>query len=52
MLTLPRPLSLTPAPFAQVCAAKPQAVPALDADATLMEELPAPGSTSARNPQV
>jgi hypothetical protein len=51
MLTLPRPLSFTPAQFAQVCAAKPQAVLALDADGTLMEGLPTPGSTSARNPQ-
>jgi hypothetical protein len=44
-------LSLTPAQFTQVCAAKPQAVLALDADGTLMEGLSARGFTSARNPQ-
>jgi len=46
-----RMLSLTPAQFTQVCAAKPQAVLALDADGTLMEGLSARGFTSARNPQ-
>jgi hypothetical protein len=41
MLTLPRTLSFTPVQFAQVCAANPEEVVDLDADCTLMEELPA-----------
>jgi hypothetical protein len=49
MLTLPCTLSLSPAQFAQVCAVKPQAVLALDADGMLMEGLPARGTSSARN---
>lgn len=51
MLTLPCTLSLSPAQFAQVCAVKPQAVLALDADGMLMEGLPARGTSSARNPR-
>jgi Uma2 family endonuclease len=49
MLTLPRTLTLTPAQFAEVCAANPEAVLELDADGTLIEMTPAGGSTSARN---
>jgi Uma2 family endonuclease len=49
MLTLPRTLSLTPAQFAQVCAANPEAVLELDADGTLIEMTPTGGSTGARN---
>ncbi len=41
MLTLPRTLSFTPVQFAQVCAANPEVRGHLDADGTLMEELPA-----------
>jgi hypothetical protein len=41
MLTVPRRLSFTPVQFAQVCAANPEEVVDLDADGTLMEELPA-----------
>ena len=51
MLTLPRNPSHTPAQFAQVCAAKPQAVLALDAEGTLMEAPPARGASSARAPR-
>ncbi|MFN7896928.1 MAG: Uma2 family endonuclease [Cyanobacteriota bacterium] len=49
MLTLPRSLSLTPAQFAQVCAANPEAVLELAADGTLIEMTPTGGSTGARN---
>jgi Uma2 family endonuclease len=49
MLTLPRTLTLTPAQFAEVCAANPEAVLELDADGTLIEMAPTGGSTSARN---
>jgi Uma2 family endonuclease len=49
MLTLPRTLSLTPAQFAQVCAANPEAVLELAADGTLIEMTPTGGSTGARN---
>jgi Uma2 family endonuclease len=49
MLTLPRTLTLTPAQFAEVCAANPEAVLELDADGTLIEMTPTGGSTSARN---
>jgi Uma2 family endonuclease len=49
MLTLPRTLSLTPAQFAEVCAANPEAVLELDADGTLIEMPPTGGSTSTRN---
>jgi Uma2 family endonuclease len=49
MLTLPRTLSLTPAQFAEVCAANPEAVLELAADGTLMEMTPTGGSTGARN---
>jgi Uma2 family endonuclease len=51
MLTLPRPLSLTSAQFAQACAAKPEAVLELDTDGMLIEEPPARGTSSARNPR-
>ena len=49
MLTLPRTLTLTPAQFAEVCAANPEAVLELAADGTLIEMTPAGGSTGARN---
>ena len=49
MLTLPPTLSLTPAQFAQVCAANPEAVLELAADGTLVEMTPTGGSTGARN---
>jgi Uma2 family endonuclease len=49
MLTLPRSLHLTPAQFAAVCAANPEAVLELEADGTLIETTPTGGSTSARN---
>ena len=49
MLTLPRTLSLTPAQFAEVCAANPEAVLELAADGTLIEMTPTGGSTGARN---
>ncbi len=49
MLTLPRTLQLTPAQFAAVCAANPEAVLELDADGTLIERTPTGGRTSARN---
>jgi len=53
MLTLPRRLShtatLTPAEFAEVCAANPEAVLELDADGRLVEMTPTGSSTSARN---
>ncbi len=49
MLTLPRTLSLTPAQFAEVCAANPEAVLELDADGTLIEMTATGGSTSIRN---
>lgn len=49
MLTLPRPLSLSLAQFAQVCANSPEAGPELDADCTLKEMSPTGGSTGARN---
>jgi hypothetical protein len=51
MLTLPRKRSHTPVELAQVCAAKPQAVLALDAEGTLMEAPPARGTSSARAPR-
>ena len=49
MLTLPRTLSLTPAQFAEVCAANPEAVLELDADGYLIEMTPTGGTTGARN---
>ncbi len=49
MLTLPRSLTLTPAQFAEVCAANPEAVLELAADGTLIEMTPTGGSTGARN---
>ena len=49
MLTLPRTLSLTPAQFAEVCAANPEAVLELDADGTLIEMTPTGGTTGVRN---
>ena len=49
MLTLPRTLSLTPAQFAEVCAANPEAVLELDADGNLIEMTPTGGTTGARN---
>ena len=50
MLTLPRPLSLTPAQFAQACAAKPEAVLELDTDGMLIEEPPARGTLECSQP--
>ena len=49
MLTLPRTLTLTPAQFAEVCAANPEAVLELAADGTLIEMTSAGGSTGVRN---
>lgn len=49
MLTLPRSLTLTPAQFAEVCAANPEAVLELDADGTVIEMTPTGRSTSTRN---
>jgi Uma2 family endonuclease len=49
MLTLPNTISLTPAQFAEVCAANPEAVLELDADGTLIEMTPTGGTTGARN---
>jgi Uma2 family endonuclease len=49
MLTLPRTLTFTPAQFAEVCAANPEAVLELAADGTLIEMTPTGGSTGARN---
>jgi Uma2 family endonuclease len=49
VLTLPRSLTLTPAQFAEVCAANPEAVLELAADGTLIEMTPTGGSTGARN---
>ncbi len=53
MLTLPRQLSdalrLTPAQFAELCAANPEAVLELAADGRLIEMTPAGGETGRRN---
>jgi Uma2 family endonuclease len=53
MLTLPRRLTLTatltPAQFAEVCAANPEAVLELDADGHLVEMSPTGSSTSVRH---
>ena len=49
MLTLPRSLTLTPAQFAEVCAANPEAVLELDALGQLIEMTPPGGATGARN---
>ncbi len=49
MLTLPRSLTLTPAQFAEVCAANPEAVLELDALGQLIEMTPTGGVTGARN---
>lgn len=49
MLTLPPTLHLTPAQFAEVCAANPEAVLELEADGTLIEMTPTGGRTGARN---
>jgi Uma2 family endonuclease len=49
MLTLPRSLTLTPAQFAEVCAANPEAVLELDALGQLIEITPTGGATGARN---
>ncbi len=49
MLTLPRTLRFTPAQFAAVCAANPEAVLELDADGQLIEMTPTGGVTGARN---
>ena len=49
MLTLPRSLTLTPAQFAEVCAANPEAVLELDALGQLIEMTPTGGATGARN---
>ena len=56
MLTLPRQLSealrLTPARFAELCAANPEAVLELAADGRLIEMTPAGGKTGRRNKQL
>ncbi|WP_216922890.1 Uma2 family endonuclease [Synechococcus sp. CCAP 1479/9] len=56
MLTLPRQLSealrLTPAQFAELCAANPEAVLELAADGRLIEMTPAGGETGRRNNQL
>jgi Uma2 family endonuclease len=56
MLTLPRQLSealrLTPAQFAELCAANPEAVLELAADGHLIEMPPAGGETGRRNNQL
>ena len=56
MLTLPRQLSealrLTPAQFADLCAANPEAVLELAADGRLIEMTPAGGETGRRNNQL
>ena len=49
MLTLPRTLSLTPAQFAEVCAANPEAVLELDALGHLVEMTPTGSASGARN---
>ncbi len=49
ILTLPRTLLLTPAQFAEVCAANPEAVLELDAQGHLIEMTPTGGATGARN---
>ena len=49
MLTLPRTLSLTPAQFAAVCAANPEAVLELDALGHLVEMTPTGSASGARN---
>jgi Uma2 family endonuclease len=49
MLTLPRNLNLTPAQFAEVCAANPEAVLELDAQGHLVEMTPTGGASGARN---
>jgi Uma2 family endonuclease len=48
MRTLPRILTLTPAAFAEVCAANPEAVLELDAQGHLIEMTPTGGATGAR----
>jgi Uma2 family endonuclease len=49
MLTLPRSLTLTPAQFAEVCAANPEAVLELDALGQLIEMTPKGSASGARN---
>ena len=49
MLSLPRTLSLTPAQFAEVCAANPEAVLELDALGHLVEMTPTGSASGARN---
>ena len=49
MLTLPRKRSHTPAQFAQVCAANPEAVLEFAADGTLIEMTPTGGASGSRN---
>jgi Uma2 family endonuclease len=49
MLTLPRTLSLTPAQFAEVCAANPEAVLELDALGHVVEMTPTGSASGARN---
>jgi Uma2 family endonuclease len=49
MLTLPRSLTLTPAQFAEVCAANPEAVLELDALGQLIEMTPTGSASGARN---
>jgi len=49
MLTLPRTLSLTPAQFAEVCAANPEAVLELDALGHVGEMTPPGSASGARN---
>jgi Uma2 family endonuclease len=49
MLTLPNTISLTPAQFAEVCAANPEAVLELDALGHLVEMTPTGSASGARN---
>ena len=49
MLTLPRSLTFTPAQFAEVCAANPEAVLELDALGQLIEMTPTGSASGARN---
>ena len=49
VVCLPRSLSLTPAQFAEVCAANPESLLELDADGSLIEMTSSGGISNARN---
>jgi len=49
VVCLPRSLSLTPAQFAEVCAANPESVLELDADGSLIKMTSGGGMSNARN---